>query len=121
MKRYYGHHPMSLGRLTMTINSNTQLKVCFIRKPADLKDVMSNNDPDKTPSNVSIELHQTLSTAEYDRFAANFYQDYDWLKGRGGYINNELRSAVEVSAPDRITLYVDPSGSAYGRYVGIAV
>ena len=28
---------------------------------------------------------------------------------------------VEVSAPGRTTLYVDPSGSSYGRYVGVAI
>ena len=27
---------------------------------------------------------------------------------------------VEVSAPGRRTLFVDPSGGSYGRYVGIA-
>ena len=31
------------------------------------------------------------------------------------------RHVVEVKAENRKTLYVDPSGSAYGRYVGIAV
>ena len=28
---------------------------------------------------------------------------------------------VEVSAPGRTTLYVDPSGGSYGRYVGVAI
>ena len=28
---------------------------------------------------------------------------------------------VEVSASGRTTLYVDPSGSSYGRYVGVAI
>ena len=28
---------------------------------------------------------------------------------------------VEVSAPGCTTLYVDPSGGSYGRYVGVAI
>ncbi|GHU15393.1 hypothetical protein AGMMS50225_28610 [Betaproteobacteria bacterium] len=47
--------------------------------------------------------------------------DRDWLAGRGGYLKDDGRSVVEVSAPNRTTLFVDPSGSNYGRYVGIRV
>lgn len=105
----------------MTETTTTPLRVCFVRKPAELADVLANSGPDKTPSLVEIELHQSLTTAEYDAFAATLLQDYDWLKGRGGYVSKTVRRAVEVSAPGRTTLYVDPSGSAYGQYVGIAV
>ncbi|MDP1525267.1 MAG: hypothetical protein Q8M20_05620, partial [Rhodocyclaceae bacterium] len=31
------------------------------------------------------------------------------------------RQVVEVSAPGRTTLYVDPSGGSYGRYVGVEI
>ncbi len=105
----------------MTETTHTPLRVCFVRKPADLADVLANPDPNKMPSLVKVELQQHLTTAEYDAFAAALLQDYAWLKGRGGFISNTVRQAVEVSAPGRTTLYVDPSGSAYGRYVGIAV
>jgi len=100
--------------------STITLNISFVRKPVDLHDVIANSDPDKRTTDVYIELHQALTTAEYDRFAVNLLRDYEWLRGRGGYINNEARSVVKVTAPDRTTLYVDPSGNAYGRYVGIA-
>ena len=35
-------------------------------------------------------------------------------------LDHATRHVVEVKAENRKTLYVDPSGSAYGRYVGIA-
>ena len=41
----------------------------------------------------------------------------DWLSGKGGYVG-EARLCVEVHAPGRPYLYVDPSGSDYARYVG---
>jgi len=41
----------------------------------------------------------------------------EWLAGKGGW-RGEIRLAIAVVAPDRETLYVDPSGSDYGRYVG---
>jgi len=100
--------------------STTTLKICFVRKPADLDEVIANSHSDTRSTEVHIELQQALTPAEYDHFATNLLKDHEWLRGRGGYINNEVRSVVEVTAPDRITLYVDPSGSAYGRYVGIA-
>ena len=42
----------------------------------------------------------------------------DFLWG-GGDEYGGGRSVVEVTAPNLTTLYVDPSGSRYGRYVGV--
>jgi hypothetical protein len=44
-----------------------------------------------------------------------------WLKGRGGWDKNGVRRAIALKCPGRITLYVDPSGYDYGRYVGVKV
>ena len=105
--------------MNTTNQTTAQLKVRFVRKPTCLEEVMNNADPDRTASLVEIELRQNLTTAEYDMFTSSLLQDRDWLKGRGGW-GSGMRSVVEVSAPERTTLFVDPSGSAYGRYVGIA-
>ncbi len=97
------------------------IRVRFTRKPYSLSEVLHNTDPDPTTSKVQVEKHVELSIPEYDEFAENLLADRPWLKGLGGWLNKDVRSAVMVTAPDRRTLYVDPSGSAYGRYVGIAV
>nr|CUV31814.1 conserved protein of unknown function [Ralstonia solanacearum] len=43
----------------------------------------------------------------------------DWLRGKGG---GRLGSyfCIEVTAPGRLTLYVNPEGSDYARYVARA-
>jgi hypothetical protein len=41
--------------------------------------------------------------------------------GRGGWDKNGVRRAIALKCPGRITLYVDPSGYDYGRYVGVKV
>ncbi len=97
------------------------LRVRFTRKPCSLDEVLHNADPDETSSSVMVEKHVELSGAEYDEFAKNLLADRPWLKGLGGWSNKDVRNAVMVTAPERTTLYVDPSGSAYGRYVGVAV
>jgi hypothetical protein len=43
------------------------------------------------------------------------------LNGRGGWDKNGVRRAIALKCPGRITLYVDPSGYDYGRYVGVKV
>ena len=97
------------------------IRVRFTRKPCDLNEVLHNADPDRTASNVKVEQCVELDDADYDDFTQNLLVDRPWLKGLGGWLNKDVRSAVMVTSPGRVTLYVDPSGSAYGRYVGVAV
>jgi hypothetical protein len=92
----------------------------FTRKPCSIDEVLHNSDPSAPPESITIELRKELTTAEYDAFANSLLEDRDWLAGRGGHANGH-RQVVEVSAPGRTTLYVDPSGSSYGRYVGVAI
>lgn len=91
----------------------------FTRKPCTLEDVLHNSDPSAPPEPITIEARKELTAAEYNAFASTLLEDRDWLAGRGGYAEGR-RCVVEVSAPGRTTLYVDPSGGSYGRYVGIA-
>lgn len=98
----------------------TTIRARFTRKPYSLEDVLHNSDPSAPAESITIEFRKELTTAEYDAFASTLLEDRDWLAGHGGYANGH-RQVVEVCAPGRTTLYVDPSGSAYGRYVGIAI
>jgi len=98
----------------------TTIRARFTRKPCSLDEVLHNSDPSASTETITIEFRKELTTAEYDTFANTLLDDRDWLTGRGGHANG-LRQVVEVSAPGRTTLYVDPSGGSYGRYVGVAI
>lgn len=106
---------------TNTTCQTTPLMVRFTRKPVNLQEVLSVTPYNNRPEPVVISETRELTTAEYDIFAGTLLQDRDWLAGKGGYHDQTTRRVVEVKAENRKTLYVDPSGSAYGRYVGIAV
>ena len=98
----------------------TTIRARFARKPCSLDEVLHNTDPSAPPESITIECRKELTTPEYDAFANTLLDDRDWLAGRGGHTNGQ-RQVVEVSAPGRTTLYVDPSGGNYGRYVGVAI
>ena len=98
----------------------TTIRARFTRKPCSLDEVLHNTDPSAPPESITIDLRKELTATEYDAFANTLLEDRDWLAGRGGHADGHRR-VVEVSAPGRTTLYVDPSGSSYGRYVGVAI
>jgi hypothetical protein len=98
----------------------TTIRARFTRKACTLDEVLHNSDPSAPPESITIEFRKELTSAEYDVFADTLLEDRDWLAGRGGHADGHRR-VVEVSAPGRTTLYVDPSGGNYGRYVGVAV
>ena len=83
----------------------------FARKPVDLRDMSASGD-----YIVYVTETQTMTPEEFDGFAANLLTSRDWLSGQGGYVGNG-RLCVEVHAPGRPYLYVDPSGGDYARYV----
>ena len=87
------------------------IRLPFARKPADLDD-MSTSGSDI----VYITETRTMTPEEFDAFASNMLASRDWLAGKGGHAGLG-RLCVEIHAPGRPYLYVDPSGSNYGRYV----
>ena len=99
---------------------STSIRARFTRKPCSIDEVHHNSDPSAPPEVITIEFRKELTATEYDAFANTLLEDRDWLAGRGGHADGHRR-VVEVSAPGRTTLYVDPSGSSYGRYVGVAI
>lgn len=60
-----------------------------------------------------------LSQPDYDRFTADFFAPQPWLAGKGGIDEGDARCVIQVTAQDRQTLHIDPSGYDYARYVGI--
>ena len=88
------------------------IRLPFARKPVDLRDMSATGD-----YIVYVTETRTMTPEEFDGFAANLLTSRDWLTGKGGYVGNGSL-CVEVHAPGRPYLYVDPSGGDYGRYVG---
>jgi hypothetical protein len=99
--------------LTLTIEGaplvvqELSLRLPFARKPADITDMAVTGD---------YVVYVTETPEEFDGFSLNFFTSRDWLAGKGGYAG-QGRLCVEVHAPGRPYLYVDPSGSNYCRYV----
>ena len=87
------------------------VRLAFARKPVDLKDMCTSGE-----DVVYVQETRTLSAEDFDAFAGNLLASRDWLAGKGGYVE-QGRLCVEVCAPGRPYLYVDPSGSDYARYV----
>ncbi len=88
------------------------IELCFTRKPVTLNEVWGG----EPPCRVLITETRDMTPAEFDIFAACLSTSYSWLNGKGGYAG-EARLCVEVRAPGRPLLYVDPSGCDYARYV----
>ena len=98
---------------------NSAIKVGYARKPSRLGDVKESPfglDPLDT---VAVET-KAMTAEEYDAFAQDFYASRDWLDGKGGSRNGAI-AAIEITAPERETLYVNSEGHSYARYVGIRV
>ncbi|MGA4009481.1 hypothetical protein ACI2VR_25905 [Ralstonia nicotianae] len=86
----------------------------FARKPVDLSQVRG-----QEYAEVYVTEIKELTTADFDDFASSLLVSRDWLRGKGG---GKLGSyfCIEVIAPGRPTLYVNPEGSDYARYVARA-
>ena len=87
------------------------IRLPFARKPENLKDMSASGD-----YIVYVTETRTMTPEEFDGFAANLLVSRDWLAGKGGYVG-QGRLCVEVHAPGRPYLFVDPSGGDYGSYV----
>ena len=84
----------------------------FARKPATLDEVGGG----EAPCRVLITETKTMTSAEFDAFTSRLLASREWLNGKGGYLD-DARLCVEVVAPKRLILFIDPSGSDYARYV----
>lgn len=97
------------------------VKTYLIRKPSDIHEVldMSARYPERAQV-VAITETIELTPEQYREVQANPLRDYDFLKDKGGY-NDGWRTVVELICKGMQTLYADPEGSSYCRYLGIKV
>ena len=96
---------------TTLLVEELSVRLPFARKPMDLQDMCASGD-----YIVYVTETRTLSPEEFDEFAADLLASRDWLAGKGGFVG-QGRLCVEVHAPGRPYLYVDPSGSDFARYI----
>ena len=87
------------------------VRLPFARKPIDLSEVGGVGQ-----KKVFVTETRELTPIEFDTFANTLLQSRDWLSGKGGGIDDGYL-CVEVTAPGRPYLYINPEGSSYGRYV----
>lgn len=97
------------------------ITVRFARKPGSLQEMKAEIEgPGCEVAKCEVEETASLTTEEYDAFTRLIYKNWDWLDGRGGD-RNGIRQVVAITAPGRETLYANPEGYSYTRYIGTAV
>jgi hypothetical protein len=87
------------------------IRLPFAHKPTDLDNMC-------TCGNAIVYVTETMemTVTEFDGFRSTLLHPREWLKGKGGMIG-QGHLCVEVHAPGRPYLYVDPAGADYARYV----
>lgn len=103
------------------------VKTYMVRKPSDIEEVLSVSttivkDCPFRVEEVLISETINLSREEYKKVCERPLADYEFLTGKGGYDkvdDKEYRKVVELTCDGHLTLYTDPEGSSYCRYLGI--
>ena len=96
------------------------VKIYMIRKPSDVAEVKElcqryNNQAEE----VTVVETVNLPPVWYNAVCRNPLDDYIFLSGKGGYDDFGHRKVVAIKCQGKPTLYVDPSGSSYCRYMGV--
>ncbi len=110
---------LTIERIPRTLTINGQavtveelgVRLPFARKPVDLDEVGGHGQ-----IKVFVTETRMMTPAEFDVFARSLMASRDWLAGKGGGAEGGYL-CVEVTAPDRPYLYINPEGSDYARYV----
>lgn len=87
------------------------IRLPFTRKPIDLAEF---EDPHY--AKVYITETRQLSPTEFDELAGSLQASRDWLRGKGGRVEDGGFLCIEVIAPGRPYLYINPEGHDYARY-----
>jgi hypothetical protein len=83
----------------------------FACKPDNLREMCATGE-----HRIYITETVEMTIAEFDEFTRDLTRPQTWLAGKGGNVADGCL-CVEVHAPGRPYLYVDPSGYDYARYV----
>ena len=95
------------------------VKIYMVRKPSDIDEVMELcRRYALQAEEVVIAETVELPAVWYNAVCLCPLDDYIFLSGKDGYDENH-RQVVELKCQGKPTLYVDPSGSSYCRYMGI--
>lgn len=98
------------------------IMVRYTRKPESLYEIESVIRYDEgTAYKTQVIETKEMTQVQYDEFVFRPLASRPWLAGKGGWMSNEVRLAIAVTAPGRRILYVDPEGSDYGRYIGMDI
>lgn len=98
------------------------VKTYMIRKPSDIDEILSLTQKYGFEA-TEVKVAETINLDEktYQNICDNPLADYDFLAGKGGYDDNGMRQVIALSCKGKQTLYADPSGSSYCRYLGIKI
>ena len=89
------------------------IRLPFARKPENLGALGGDG-----LHRVWVTETRMLSQPAFDEFASHLLKSRDWLADKGGS-TGDAYFCVEVCAPGRPYLYVNPEGSDYGRHVAM--
>lgn len=96
------------------------VKIYMVRKPSDIEEV---RDLCRRYAHLAEEavVAETveLPVVWYDAVCRCPLDNYIFLSGKGGYDDENHRQVVALKCQGKPTLYVDPSGSSYCRYMGV--
>ena len=96
------------------------VKVYMVLKPSDFEEVKTLcKKYAHEAEEVLIEKTINLPLVWYNVFYQRPLDNYIFLSGKGGYDDFGHRKVVAIKCSNKPTLYVDPSGSSYCRYMGV--
>ena len=96
------------------------VKVYMVRKPSDFEEVKTLcKKYTREAEEVLIEETVNLPLVWYEALCQCPMDNYIFLSGKGGYDDTGHRKVVAIKCLGKPTLYVDPSGSSYCRYMGV--
>lgn len=98
------------------------VKTYMVRKPSDIEEVRNlTQQYAHQAEEVVIAETVHLSPAWYQSVWQRPQDNYIFLSGKGGYNEDNQRQVIALECDGQPTLYADPSGSSYCRYLGIEV
>jgi hypothetical protein len=102
--------PLKVEGSTITVEE-LSIRLPFGRKSVGLDDLCASGN-----YRVFVSETRTLTPEEFDSLGRTLLKSRDWLRGKGGSTEDGML-CVEVTAPGRPYLYINPEGTDYGRYV----
>ena len=96
------------------------VKVYMVRKPSDFEEVKTLcKKYAHEAEEVLIEETVNLPQVWYEALCHRPLDNYIFFSSKGGYDDLSHRKVVAIKCSGKPTLYVDPSGSSYCRYIGV--